>query len=149
VLIAVIIGAIAAAVLAGRSSGSDLVREMVRYWRRALRRHVDDPARREAGQAKLDEFEHEAAAMAEQLRGWMRSFAAVHRRYESTLADYDRLAESLVEDFYPAQVRLIERSDELRQVIGDSAYFEITDAVEEQLRKARAKQLRREAKARD
>lgn len=144
-LIASIIGAIAAAVLAG-SKGPDVVAAIVRHWRRALRRHVDDRARREAGERKLDVFEREAAALATALRVWMQSFAQVHRRYESSLADYDLLADALVEEFYLAQVRLLDVADELRQAIGDDAFFQITDEIEVQLRKAREKQERRDAK---
>ncbi|HLT34673.1 MAG TPA: hypothetical protein VK034_00275 [Enhygromyxa sp.] len=144
-LIAAIVGALAA-VLVGMG-GANVFDELLRYWRRAIRRRVDDPDRRAAGQAKLDEFEHEAAAMAADLRGWVQSFAEVHRRYASTPADYDQLADRLVEEFYPAQMRLVELADELRRAIGDSAYTEITDDVEKRLRAARERKLRREAKS--
>jgi hypothetical protein len=146
-LIALVFGAIAAA-LAGMSVRPDVFANVLRYWRRALRKHVDEPARRAAGEAKLDEFEQEAASLVTELREWIQSFAEVHRRYESTLADYERLAPVLVAEFYAGQVRLLDLADELRHAIGDDAYFEITDDVEEQLRKARAKQERREGKAR-
>jgi hypothetical protein len=148
VLIAAIVGAIAAA-LAGSMASADLFSKLLRYWRRALRRHVDDPARRAAGEEVLDEFEREAAVLAERLREWMQAFAQVHRRYESRPDDYDRLADFLVADIHVAQVRLVDLADELRRAIGDSAYFAITDDVEQQLRKARAKRERKEAKARD
>jgi hypothetical protein len=144
-LIAAIIAAVAA-VLAGSMVEPDLFATLLRYWRRALRRHVDDPARRAAGELVLDEFEREAATLVDDLREWMQAFAQVHRRYESRLADYDRLADFLVADIFVAQMRFVDLTDELRRAIGDSAYFEITDDVEQQLRKARAKRERREAK---
>lgn len=145
-LIAAVVGALAA-VLAG-VRGRSVIDELLRYWRRALRRHVDNPSRRAAGEAKLDQFEHEAAAMAADLCGWIQSFAEVHRRHASSQADYDQLADELIEQFYPAQVRMLDLADELRRAIGDFAYFEITDDVEEQLRKARERQLRREQRKR-
>lgn len=145
-LIATMIAAITAAILAG-SAGVDVVAAMLRYWRRALRRRVDDRARREAGLRKLDELELEGAALATALRNWLQAFAQVHRRYESSQADYERLADALVEEFQAAQVRLVDLTDELREVIGDDAFFEITDEMEAQLRKARAKRQRRAAKS--
>lgn len=144
-LIAALIAAITATA-AGLAVRTDVIGELVRYWRRAIRRRVDDPARREAGAAKLDEFEREAAELAADLRAWIGSFAVVHRRYDSTPADYDRLADELVEQFYRAQVRLLDLADEVRLAIGDEAYLEITDDVEQQLRKLRAKQQRKAAK---
>jgi hypothetical protein len=144
-LIAAIIAALAAA-LAGSAIKPDLFDKLLRYWRRALRRHVDDPDRRAAGELVLDDFELEAAALVNDLREWMQAFAQVHRRYESRLADYDRLADFLVADIFVAQMRFVDLTDELRRAIGDAAYFEITDDVERQLRKARAKRERREAK---
>lgn len=143
-LIALLIGAIAALLIAG--GGADMFSSMLRYWRRALRRHVDDRARREAGEAKLDEFEREAALMVGTLQEWMLGFARVHRRHESTLADYERLADALVEEVYIAQVQLIDIAEELRQTIGDRAWTEITEDVEDDLRAARAKQDRKRAK---
>lgn len=145
-LIAALIAAIAAAV-AGLAVRPNVFDELLRYWRRAIRRRVDDPARRAAGEAKLAEFEREAAAMIAMLREWMSSIAELHRRYESTPADYDRLSAELIEDFHHAQVRLLAVADELREAIGDSAYFEITDNVEVQLRKLRARQQRRASKS--
>jgi len=144
VLIALLVGAIAA-LLVGASGGSDIFEQMLRFWRRAIRRHVHDRARREAGEAKLEEFEREAAVLVASLHAWMDSFGRVHRRYESTLADYDRLADVLVEEVYTAQVRLLDVADELRQAIGEQAWSEITEEVERGLRKAREAHEKKQA----
>ncbi|MFO7566442.1 MAG: hypothetical protein R6X02_27615 [Enhygromyxa sp.] len=142
-LIGALIGAVAALIV-GSMAGGDTLGKVVRHWRRALRRQVDDPGAREAGEAKLDELEGEFAELVAGLRAWVAAFAELHRRYESVPADYDRLTAALVDDFYAAQVRLLAVTDELREAIGDPAYLAITDDVEAQLRKLRDRQRRRD-----
>lgn len=146
-VIMLIIGAIAAMIAAAAGS-SDLYDRMLQDLRRALRRHVDDRAQREAGLRQLDQLEREAAVLVAQLRGWIRSFGRVHRRHQSSLADYEALAEVLVEQVYAAELGLLAAAEQLRETIGESAWLAISEEVEQRAGKAHEQQQRREPKPR-
>jgi hypothetical protein len=138
-----IIGAIVAAI-AGAAAGkrANFFADILGFWRRSLERELDDAARLAAGQAKVDELEHDAAQLASHTVARTLELAEVHRDYGSTLADYDAVIDALVAELYADQTRIVDRVAELRATIGDDVYLRIMSELEPDLRKAKARRGR-------
>lgn len=140
-LTSLILGAIAAAI-AG-TGGRNPLAAIVRFWRRAITRKVDDPGARAAGLRVVDGYEAHAAEFAAVAVARATQLGEVHRRYHATQADYERVLDTLIRELLPAQVAISDDSLAMRAALGDDQYRVILADVEAKLRKQRARRQRK------
>ena len=101
-----IIAAIAAALaasLASRAGQHHFYERWIEQWRKLIRKHIEDPERRDALHQTLAEESARIEDYFEAMLVEFEAFRTTHGDYASTLADYERTVDALSNSFETIQ----------------------------------------------
>lgn len=149
---AAIAAAIVGAVL-GSAGGPALLELIEKDWKKGLRRHVKDRAKREAADAVAARLEADAQRLYDLLARELDQFQHVHRRHDASLDEYLDIVGGIGEFSEAATQTLLDYTFEIREAIGDGPYEAVMadiqeDAAKRDVKEARATARRRNKEAR-
>ena len=133
-----IIAAIAAALaatLASKAGQHHFYERWIEQWRKLIRKHIEDPERREALRQTLAEERARIADYFDTMRGELEAFRGTHRDYSSTLADYERTVEALSSSFETIQNAQLQTLIRERERMSPAEWTAIRAEIGEQIAK--------------
>ncbi len=141
--------ALAAAIaiaIAASQAGPDHWKELIHTFRKAIKANVKDKDRREKALAILEAADADMIKTRQGLVGHFNEAYEVHRRHESTLADYETAVAALMDDVHAVEVAGMERRFELKEALTLDEYNAIFADVQEEVIKGDKKDAKKDAK---
>ena len=117
--------ALAAAIaiaIAAAASGPDYWKELVHRFRKAIKEHVKDHARRDQALAILKAADHDVLVARKQLVVHFRQAYDVHLRYTSTREDYLAAVDAAMVDIHTMELAGLDHRFELKALLTPAEY---------------------------
>lgn len=144
---AAIASAIAIAVAAGGGGQvKSVLSAWLEQWRRHLHKYVKDDRRRAAATAILDEEAARLETYFEAVHRGIYDVYQVHRRYESTLADYEPFVATIGDHFADIQHAQVAAFFQMRATLSDQEWDDIQAKQSEEIDEYWARAARQDAK---
>lgn len=141
--------ALAAAIaiaIAASQAGPDHWKELIHAFRKAIKEHVKDKDRREKALAIVDAANADMMKMRQSITTHFQETYAVHRRHESTLADYEAQIDVIMGDVHAVELAGMERRFELKETLELSEYNAVFADIQEEVIKGDKKEAKQDAK---
>lgn len=146
-IIALLASALAAALLGGMAGGPDVFEQVVKEWKRGIKRKISDPKAQARAFEILEEFKALVSRLSEQVLTDSKSLQSVNENYHATIEDYTPVVETIAANMLTVQTAMVALSWKLRQEIGDEAFDSIHDKIIKEQHKNAKKKAKADARA--